>query len=119
MMQNIYVSQELDLSKISQYDYDLPIDSKGEIFGKLDARSWINRSGNSSMLCLFISTKENIKLKFYVFKNRKTHKYSPSSKDYLEVCCNDNLKMNDQIRIYYERSSKSDAIYIRQLDIIN
>lgn len=117
--EKIYVSQELDISGIDENVYMKPIKATEEIFCTLDARCWINRSNNDTILCLFVTTKDNIKLKFFVFLNKKNRLYTPSSAKYSTFCCKDNLALNDKLRIYYSKSSKSDFIYIREIDIIN
>lgn len=119
MENKLSVSQEIEFSKISTYEYNLPTNDSAEIICNLDARGWVNRSGSrSTMLCLFVTTTEKEKLKFYLFRNNNNRKYSPNSKEYSDFCCNDDLVINLKIRIYYERNSKSGIIYIRKLDRI-
>lgn len=118
MEKELSVSQEVEFSNIVISDYDLPKDNNGEIFCNLDARKWVNRGGGyPAMLCLFTTSKDNQKLKFFVFRN-KNGKYTPTNKKYKEFCCNNDLIINTNIRINYERSLKSGFIYIRELDII-
>jgi len=113
-----YISKEIEYTNVNPSDYSLPILEFENVNGILDARYWSNSSGSRPILVLLITVEDGRKMKFFIFRNKKTRLYAPNSKEYQTFCCRENLKLFDKINISYGRSNRSKNIYLQTIDVL-